>query len=176
MNTTEAAATAKVTVATIRTWCRRGVIAATKTAGRWIIDTASLAHRVTIGQLKRPAKKTIAFTVETMTAIGGNRWQRGSMDRVYINDWARFAGIEIEHYRSGSISSASIDGRGIANSRAGRLLGAIDRLYFDATDGQLYAQHHGADEFEIRYLDGERDTINLVARTIAGIRTAIAAL
>lgn len=176
MNTTAAAIEANVTVATIRDWARRGVITATKQAGRWIIDTASLAHRITIGQLKRPAKKTIAFTVETMTAIGGNRWQRGSMDRVYINDWARFAGIEIEHYRSGSISSASIDGRGIANSRAGRLLGAIDRLYFDATDGQLYAQHHGADEFEIRYLDGERDTINLVARTIAGIRTAIAAL
>ena len=33
-----------VTVATIRTWCRRGVVAATKQAGRWVIDTDSLAH------------------------------------------------------------------------------------------------------------------------------------
>ena len=52
MNTTAAATQAGVTVATIRTWCRRGVITATKTAGRWIIDTASLAHRITIGQRK----------------------------------------------------------------------------------------------------------------------------
>ncbi|WNI19234.1 helix-turn-helix domain-containing protein [Actinacidiphila sp. ITFR-21] len=52
MNTTAAALQAGVTTATIRTWCRRGVIAATKTAGRWVIDAASLAHRITIGALK----------------------------------------------------------------------------------------------------------------------------
>lgn len=50
MNTTAAATEAHVTVATIRTWCRRGVLAAVKTAGRWIIDTASLARRIAIGQ------------------------------------------------------------------------------------------------------------------------------
>jgi hypothetical protein len=49
MNTTTAAAQANVTVATIRDWARRGIIAATKRAGRWIIDAASLAHRITIG-------------------------------------------------------------------------------------------------------------------------------
>nr|WSX25548.1 helix-turn-helix domain-containing protein [Streptomyces tubercidicus] len=57
MNTTAAALQAHVTVATIRTWCRRGIIAATKQAGRWIIDTASLARRLTIGALKRPSRK-----------------------------------------------------------------------------------------------------------------------
>ena len=56
MNTTAAALQANVAVATIRTWCRRGVITATKTAGRWIIDTASLATRITIGAMKRPAR------------------------------------------------------------------------------------------------------------------------
>lgn len=50
--TAAAAAQAGVTVATIRTWCRRGVIAATKTAGRWIIDTASLTHRIAIGAMR----------------------------------------------------------------------------------------------------------------------------
>jgi hypothetical protein len=49
MNTTAAAAEATVTVATIRAWCRRGVIAAVKVAGRWIIDAASLARRIEIG-------------------------------------------------------------------------------------------------------------------------------
>lgn len=57
MNTTTAATQAHVTVATIRTWCRNGVITATKQAGRWIIDTASLAARIAIGALKRPARK-----------------------------------------------------------------------------------------------------------------------
>ena len=52
MNTTAAALQAHVTVATIRTWCRRGVLTAVKQAGRWIIDTASLAHRIAIAALK----------------------------------------------------------------------------------------------------------------------------
>ncbi|MDX3230614.1 hypothetical protein [Streptomyces sp. ME19-01-6] len=50
--TTEAAAEAGVTADTIRTWCRRNVIAAVKQAGRWIIDTASLAHRIAIGAMR----------------------------------------------------------------------------------------------------------------------------
>lgn len=62
MNTTEAAATAKVTVATIRTWCRRNVIAAAKVAGRWVIDTTSLTARITIGAMKRPAQKPVTVT------------------------------------------------------------------------------------------------------------------
>jgi hypothetical protein len=48
MDTTAAATQAGVTAATIRTWCRRNAIAATKTAGRWIIDAASLAHRIAL--------------------------------------------------------------------------------------------------------------------------------
>ncbi|MFJ2279275.1 helix-turn-helix domain-containing protein [Streptomyces sp. NPDC087866] len=46
MDATTAARKSKVTVATIRDWCRTGVIAATKSAGRWHIDAQSLrAHR-----------------------------------------------------------------------------------------------------------------------------------
>lgn len=46
MDATTAATKSKVTVATIRTWCRTGVVTAVKTAGRWDIDTQSLrAHR-----------------------------------------------------------------------------------------------------------------------------------
>jgi hypothetical protein len=52
MNTTAAALQANVKPATIRTWCRNGVITATKQAGRWIIDVASLAHRIAIAALK----------------------------------------------------------------------------------------------------------------------------
>ncbi|MFF9624304.1 hypothetical protein [Streptomyces griseosporeus] len=56
MNTTAAATQAGVTVATIRTWCRRGVVAADKVAGRWIIDPASLARRIEIGARRMPQK------------------------------------------------------------------------------------------------------------------------
>ncbi|MGW2740531.1 hypothetical protein ACWC4D_40860 [Streptomyces sp. NPDC001288] len=64
MNTTAAALQANVTVATVRTWCRRGAVAAIKLAGRWIIDTASLAHRIAIGALKRPTRQEAATVID----------------------------------------------------------------------------------------------------------------
>lgn len=65
--TASAAAQAGVTVATIRTWCRRGVITATKQAGRWIIDSVSLTARIAIGAWKRPTR-TEATPVIDLTA------------------------------------------------------------------------------------------------------------
>jgi hypothetical protein len=50
MNTMDAAQKARVTASTIRTWCRRGVIAAAKVAGRWVIEATSLARRIEIGR------------------------------------------------------------------------------------------------------------------------------
>lgn len=54
MDTTTAARQAGVTTATIRTWCRKGAVAAAKRAGRWVIDAASLAYRISLGAPKLP--------------------------------------------------------------------------------------------------------------------------
>jgi hypothetical protein len=48
--TTEAAKQAGVTPRTIRTWCQRGAVAATKVDGRWVIDTDSLRHRISLSR------------------------------------------------------------------------------------------------------------------------------
>ncbi len=177
MNTTAAATQAKVTVATIRTWCRIGAVAAAKVAGKWVIDAASLARRIEIGARRKARKaKSVALTVEALLALGGRRWQKNGMDRIYLNNWADFAGLEVTRYGSGNISSAALGGRGIANGRAYTLLGLIDQLYFDVADGRLHIKHRGANEVEIRYLNGDRDYIDLAARTFAGVRAAVAAL
>jgi hypothetical protein len=180
MNTTAAALQAHVTVATIRTWCRRGAVAATKRAGRWDIDAASLAHRIAIAAMRTRKAPTMtapaALTIETMTAIGGNRWQKNGMDRVYLDNWTRYAGIVTDHYRTGAVGYAAINGRPIANGRVGKLVSAIDKVWFDASDGQLHFRHDHADRFEIRYLDSHRETLNLLEMVTAGVRAAIAAL
>ncbi|MFD5899109.1 helix-turn-helix domain-containing protein [Streptomyces sp. NPDC060366] len=168
MNTTTAAQTANVTVATIRTWARNGVIAATKTAGRWIIDTASLARRIAIGAMKRPAKPAV-FTTESMVAIGGSRWQKNGMDRVYINDWAAFAGLEVTTYGTGNISWAAWDGDKIANRQAGLFLGAIDKVWFDAADGKLHCRYG----YSTPRIATREDIWEM---TVDGIRAAITAL
>jgi hypothetical protein len=73
MNTTAAATQAGVTIATIRTWCRRGVIAATKPAGRWIIDTTSLTRRIEIGA--RMSTPTTRYTItEGTNQYGTTTW------------------------------------------------------------------------------------------------------
>jgi hypothetical protein len=176
MNTTAAAIEANVTVDTVRTWCRIGAVAAVKQAGRWIIDATSLAARIAISKMKNRRSKPVVFSVETMTAIGGQRWQKNGMDRVYLNNWEEFAGIEIGRYGTGNVSYAAIQGRRIANGRAGALLGAIEKVWFDAADGKVHCRSYGAREFEIRYKDGERDHLDLVQMTFDGIRAAIAAL
>lgn len=170
MNTTTAATEAQVTVATIRTWCRIGAVAAAKQAGRWVIDTASLAHRIAIGarRLARKAAKVVLST-DTMTAIGGNRWQRNGMDRVYLNDWAAFAGLEVSTYNTGNISSASYQGEGISNSQAYKLLGCIDKVWYDAADGKI----HGRFGYTESRVASKQQVWGDV---VAGIRTAIAAL
>lgn len=66
MNTTAAATSAGVTIPTIRTWCRRGVIVATKAAGRWVIDAASLNRRIQIGA-RRARKATMSLDLTAAT-------------------------------------------------------------------------------------------------------------
>ncbi|MGW8702309.1 hypothetical protein ACWGOK_36210 [Streptomyces eurythermus] len=138
MNTTTAATQAGVTTDTIRTWCRNGVVVATKAAGRWVIDTASLTARIAIGAMKRGIRKTARYTAETMTAIGGRRWQKNGMDRVYLNDFEIVPGLELDHYKSGSISGAWLDGEKISHAEGGRLGTAVDKVYFDAADGKVH--------------------------------------
>lgn len=169
MNTTTAACEAGVTVATIRDWARRGVIAATKKAGRWVIDTASLAHRITIGKLKTRKARPVIFSAETMTAIGGSRWTKNGHDRVYINNWAQYLPLEIDRYNTGNISGATWDGELIANRQAGLILGSIDKVWFDAADGKLHCRY-GYTQSRIASRSDVWDAVT------AGVRAAIAAL
>lgn len=165
MDTATAAQTAGVTTTTIRAWCRRNVIAATKTAGRWIIDAASLAYRVTLGR----KEQRVEITTDTMMAIGGSRWQKAGKDRIYVNDWQQYIGLEVDSYKSGNISHATLGGEKISNSEAYRLLTAVHKVYFDTADSKIYIQWGDSSP---RSMD--RD--DLKQAIVGGIRDAIAAL
>jgi hypothetical protein len=58
--TADAAKLARVSVRTVRLWCRLGAVAAVKTAGRWVIDLASLRHRIALAR-RTVAKQLAAF-------------------------------------------------------------------------------------------------------------------
>lgn len=80
------------------------------------------------------------YTAEQITAIGGNEWIKGGKHRVYINQdvWSKLIGLDIQRYKSGNISSATLDGVLISNSEAKRILGAIDSVWLDVATGLIH--------------------------------------
>lgn len=68
ITTATAARQARVTAATIRTWCRTGVIAAVKTGRRWAVNAASLRHRIAVG--RRTVAKQLAAFADADRAVG----------------------------------------------------------------------------------------------------------
>lgn len=166
--TSAAAQLAGVTVATIYTWCRMGAVKAAKVARRWVIDAASLTYRISLG-IRRTTKKAIVYSVENMIAIGGSRWQRNGMDHVYFNDWAELASIETTRYGTGNISSAAYQGEGVSNSQGYKLLGSIDKLYYDANTGKIHCRY-GHSESRVAT---QREVFDAA---VDGIRARIAAL
>src|SRR5690606_14304068 len=101
LTTADAAELAHVTTATVRAWCRMGAVRATKQAGRWVIDRASLLRRIALGtrHTRKERKRTVQLTVENLVAVGGREWKRGDKHRVYFNNLIDFLQLEIERYK-----------------------------------------------------------------------------
>ena len=80
-------------------------------------------------QERTAAEKT---TAEKLEALGIYAWERGEMKRYYIKDDQLEAvfGLSIGRYNTGNISSASLNGEGISNSKAYKLLGR--GIWYDA--------------------------------------------
>lgn len=100
--------------------------------------------------------------------IGGKRWAKNGMDRVYINSLQDRIGLEVERYNTGNVSAATLareDGSryNISNSEARRALGAIEtvKIYYDLPTGKLM-------------LKGDRDSRGYVQQCIDSIQADIA--
>lgn len=61
-------------------------------------------------------------------------WNGKKYDRIYFN--AKDLGLELDYYKTGNISDASIDGMSISNSRARQLLSS--KAYYDVLTGELH--------------------------------------
>lgn len=72
-------------------------------------------------------------TLSGLQKAGGSRWQKNGMDRVYFNNVAKKAGVDVNRYNTGNISSAAIKGRKISNTSAGEIMRAIgeSKVYYD---------------------------------------------
>lgn len=80
--------------------------------------------------------------VEKLIELGGNRWQKGGHDRIYLDSktLAEAIGLEAETYKTGNICSATLKGEKISNSEAGRIYGALGgaNLYYDCSKDKFF--------------------------------------
>jgi hypothetical protein len=109
-STTTAAQAANVTVATVRSWCRAGVLSAAKISGRWVIDAGSLAARIQIGldiEVARIARK--AGQIAKLADLTPYKNQKAAAEKVLqlLED-----GAIVPTSRTGLYSAISSDGTG----------------------------------------------------------------
>jgi hypothetical protein len=79
-----------------------------------------------------------------------------------------FCGLETSSYNTGSIADATYQGEPISNNQAKKILGCIEKVFYDAADGKLYVQWG--------YGNPRMGREQVWADIATGIRAAIAAL
>lgn len=90
-------------------------------------------------------KNTIS--VESLEKKGFNRWTKGNMDRLYFNI-ERSGHMEVDHYKTGNISFAAIDGEEISHRFAGQILSV--KCFIDLKhENELTIQYGGPEAREV---------------------------
>lgn len=85
--------------------------------------------------------------IEALEKKGFNRWTKGDMDRLYFNI-ERSGHMDVDHYNTGNISYAAIDGEEISHRFAGQILSV--KCFIDLkNDNRLVIQHGGPEAREI---------------------------
>lgn len=93
----------------------------------------------------------------------GNRWTKAGHDRIYFNDLATWYGLRLDHYKTGNISYAELDGERISNNSARQIASALGygKVWYDLTTGR----------FEVKNLS-ERHAEVIISRIRAAARVA----
>ncbi|MGO1442601.1 MAG: hypothetical protein ACTHWD_00210 [Lactobacillus delbrueckii] len=91
------------------------------------------------------AKSTI--DIEALEKKGFRRWTKGDMDRLYFNI-EKSGHMEVDHYKTGNISYAAIDGEEVSHRFAGQILSV--KCFIDLkNDNRLVIQYGGLEAREV---------------------------
>lgn len=93
-------------------------------------------------EAKKPEIKPVAERIEELEQLGFKRWQKGTMDRLYINAWN--LGLECAYYKTGSIKDAWFNGESISNSEGYRMKAA--KTYIDVKTGRVYSDNYSLEQ------------------------------
>jgi hypothetical protein len=101
-----------------------------------------------------------AISLESLLKIGGKGWQSGDKHRVYFNDLVKRYGLELNYYGTGNISSASLDGEKISNSKAKKIDSYLSfaKLWYDLSAQEF--QHKDLDQKDFAFfIDSIKDDL-----------------
>lgn len=89
---------------------------------------------------KKANEKT---TAEKLEELGIDVWERGEMKRYYINSDKLEAvfGLEVSYYKTGNLCWARLNGEGISNAKAAKLIGRA--IFFDAVSEKWMQNREG---------------------------------
>lgn len=78
------------------------------------------------------------YTTAQLEAMGGKAWNT----RYYFNDLKALYGLQTWHYKTGNVQSAELDGEGISNGQATRLLTTLEfgKVWYDTVDGKFHGK------------------------------------
>lgn len=79
--------------------------------------------------------------IERLIGIGGQRWTKGNMDRIYFNQLDQYIdGLDFSFYNSGNIQSCRFDGETVSNSKASGLLSSLanGKFWWDVHDQKFH--------------------------------------
>ncbi|MBR1750916.1 MAG: hypothetical protein IJ740_08560 [Ruminococcus sp.] len=77
-------------------------------------------------------------SIDELQSMGAKRWTKNGHDRLYLSGaGAKIMGLEVSTYKSGNISSATLNGEGISNSEALRIMSAYSNAYIDLQTGSI---------------------------------------
>lgn len=85
--------------------------------------------------------------IDALEKKGFSRWTKGDMDRLYFNI-QKSGHMEVDHYKTGNISYASVDGEEISHRFAGQILSV--KCFIDLkNDNRLVIQYGGPEAREV---------------------------
>ncbi|EPV0698335.1 hypothetical protein ACV1IM_002997 [Klebsiella pneumoniae] len=92
--------------------------------------------------LKQAYRTTKNISVDSLIALGGKRWTKNEMDRVYFNSdvIAQCIGFEFDTYKTGNIKWASLGERSISNGRGSKIRTALSccKFWYDLNDKKFH--------------------------------------
>ena len=114
----------------------------------------------------RYMREGMIVNVTNLIKIGGKLWEKAGMSRVYFEVTPDMVGLTVDRYKSGSVSSATLDGNDLSNTKAADLLGALGttKAFVDVASGVLVVQAPQSARVMSRFEIAKRVTAAITVR------------